>query len=169
MIAADANEQTGRLSLILRPNRALRLEGFLWVFVLLAVAAMAVAAFSAYQGNVFAPVFACIDLLIVAFAWRAIWRAGDRSEHIELTEETLSVHWNVLGQVREVARFHPYWVRLSTPDEIPGERCRLILRSHGKSFEIGRWLGAGERREAAELLQVALRTTKHYGSNSGTP
>lgn len=156
MIATEADNTGRRMSLTLSPNRALGAGGFRLVFVLLAVVAMAVAVFSAFQGNVFAPLFATIDLLIVAVAFRAIWRSGDRSERIELHGNTLSVHWDVHGHSREVARFHPYWVRLTTPDDIPGERCRLVLRSHGKAFEIGRWLGAQERIEAAKLLQAAL-------------
>lgn len=169
MIATEAEEDSGKIHWVLRPNRALRPEGFLLLFVMLAVAAMAVAAFSAFQGNVFAPAFAFLDLLVVAWAFRAIWRMGDRAERITLDGNTLSVHWDVRGQTREMARFHSFWVRLATPDEIPGERCRLILRSHGKSFEIGRWLGAGERREAAALLSAALAARRNDGLNSGTP
>ena len=78
MIATEAEEDSGKIHWVLRPNRALRPEGFLLLFVMLAVAAMAVAAFSAFQGNVFAPAFAFLDLLVVAWAFRAIWRMGDR-------------------------------------------------------------------------------------------
>lgn len=168
MIATEAEPGSGKIQWVLRPNRALRPRGFMLLFGMLAVAAMAVAAFSAWQGNVFAPAFACLDLAIVAWAFRAIWRTGDRAERITLDGNTLSVHWDVRGHSREMARFHPYWVRLATPDEIPGERCRLILRSHGRSFEIGRWLGAGERREAAALLRAALAANRNDGLNSGT-
>lgn len=169
MIATDSDPENRRYSWILSPNRALGPHTFAAVFILIALAAMLVALVSAWHGNVFAPVFATVDVLIVAVAWRAIWRSGERAERIDLDAEALSVHWLVRGQMREVARFHPQWVRLSTPDEIPGERCRLILRSHGRSIEIGRLLGAQERLEAAASLRAALAGATNFESSSGQP
>lgn len=160
MIAAEQDPDLKHFRWHLRPNRALRLEGFLVVFLTLALLAMAVAAFSAWQGNVFAPVFAVLHLLLVGFGLAAAWRAGNRSESIELDEEMLCVRAEGRGESRELARFHPFWVRLLTPDEIPGERCRLILRSHGRSLEFGRFLGAAERRELATMLRSALNDLK---------
>lgn len=169
MIATNSDPDNRRHCWILSPNRALGPHTFAAVFILIAILAMIVALVSAWHGNVFAPAFACLDLLIVAFAWRAIWRAGLRQERIELDAEALSVHWQVHGQMREVARFHRQWVRLLTPDDIPGERCRLILRSHGRSFEIGRLLGAKERQDAAQMLRAALAVSPNFESSSGHP
>ncbi|MEX1827922.1 DUF2244 domain-containing protein [Luteibacter sp. CQ10] len=138
----------------LRPNRALDKRGLRRLILGLAAIALATAAFGAWQGNVFAPVFALVEAFVVGFALGAAWRAGDRGERIAVGPDTLEVR-AVPG--RRVSRFQTYWVRVGL---VQGNgRQRLLLKSHGNELEIGAFLGEEERAEASKKLMVLLSET----------
>ncbi len=113
--------------------------------------ALTTAVLGAWQGNVFAPLFALVESAAVAFALGVAWRAGDRSERITLDESSLEVQ-SLPG--RRSARFQTYWVRVRL---VSGEgRNRLLLTSHGRELEIGAFLGEEERAELSRKLMVLL-------------
>ena len=135
----------------LRPNRALDKLGLRRLIMGLAAIALATASFGAWQGNVFAPVFALIETFVVGFALGAAWRAGDRGERIAIGPDTLEVR---VVPGRRVRRFQTYWVRVGLA---PGDgRQRLLLKSHGNELEIGAFLGEEERVEVSRKLMVLL-------------
>ena len=135
----------------LRPNRALSRRGLRRLIMVLAALALTTAGLGAWQGNVFAPLFALIESCAMAFALRPAWRAGDRSERIRLDEESLEVR-ALPG--RRCARFRSYWVRVRLA---PGNgHDRLLLGSHGRELEIGAFLADEERAEVAGKLKVLL-------------
>jgi len=119
--------------------------------MVLAVLALATAGLGAWQGNVFAPLFALLESFAVAFALGVAWRAGDRSERIVLDRSSLEVH---SLPARRCVRFQPYWVRVRMA---PGQAHeRLLLRSHGRELEIGAFLAHGERIELSRKLEMLL-------------
>ncbi|MGF6495360.1 putative membrane protein [Luteibacter sp. 621] len=135
----------------LRPNRALDKRGLRRLITGLSALALATAAFGAWQGNVFAPLFALIEAFVVGFALGAAWRAGDRGERIAIGPDTLEIR-QLPG--RRVRHFQTYWVRIGLA---PGEgRQRLLIRSHGNELEIGAFLGEEERVEVSRKLMVLL-------------
>jgi uncharacterized membrane protein len=135
----------------LRPNRALDKLGLRRLIMGLAAIALATASFGAWQGNVFAPVFALIETFVVGFALGAAWKAGDRGERIAIGPDTLEVR---VVPGHRVRRFQTYWVRVGL---VPGDgRQRLLLRSHGNELEIGAFLGEEERVEVSRKLMVLL-------------
>ena len=135
----------------LRPNRALDKRGLRRLIIGLAAMALATASLGAWQGNVFAPVFALIEAFVVGFALGAAWRAGDRGERIAIGPDTLEVR-AVPGH--RTVRFQTYWVRIGLA---PGNgRQRLLLTSHGNELEIGAFLGEEERTEVSRKLMVLL-------------
>lgn len=135
----------------LRPNRALDRRGLRRLIVGLAATALATASLGAWQGNVFAPVFALAEAFVVGFALGAAWKAGGRGERIAVGPDTLEVR-AVPG--RRIVRFQTYWVRVGLAS---GDgRQRLLLRSHGNQLEIGAFLGEEERVEASRKLMVLL-------------
>jgi hypothetical protein len=75
----------------LKPNRALSRRGLRRLIVVLAVLALTTAGLGAWQGNVFAPLFALVESAAVACALSVAWRAGDRSERITLDASSLEV------------------------------------------------------------------------------
>ncbi|WP_428992147.1 DUF2244 domain-containing protein [Luteibacter yeojuensis] len=135
----------------LRPNRALDKRGLRRLIIGLAVLALAIATLGAWQGNVFAPVFALLEAFAMGFALGAAWRAGDRGERIAIGPDTLEVR-QLPG--RRVRRFQTYWLRIGLA---PGAgRQRLLITSHGNELEIGAFLGEEERAEVSRKLMVLL-------------
>ena len=135
----------------LRPNRALDKRGLRRLIIGLALLALATASLGAWQGNVFAPVFALVEAFVVGFALGAAWRAGDRGERIAIGPDTLEV---CTVPVHRTVRFQTYWLKVGLA---PGyRRKRLLITSHGNELEIGAFLGEEERVEASTKLMVLL-------------
>ncbi|SEO43374.1 Uncharacterized membrane protein [Luteibacter sp. UNC138MFCol5.1] len=135
----------------LRPNRALDKRGLRRTIIGLAAIALATAALGAWQGNVFAPVFALLEAFAVGFALGAAWRAGGKGERIAIGPDTLEVR-AIPGH--RTVRFQTYWVRVGLKQ---GDgRQRLLLTSHGNELEIGAFLGEEERAEVSRKLMVLL-------------
>ncbi len=135
----------------LRPNRALSRRGLRRLIMVLAALALTTAGLGAWQGNVFAPLFALIESFAMAFALGAAWRGGDRSERITLDPSSLEVCF-LPG--RRCTRFQSYWVRVHLARG--NGHDRLLLRSHGRELEIGTFLTDGERAELSRKLVVLL-------------
>ncbi|TBR37293.1 DUF2244 domain-containing protein [Dyella terrae] len=140
----------------LKPNRALSRRDLRRLIMVLAALALTTAGLGAWQGNVFAPLFALVESSAVAFALGVAWRAGDRSERITLDTSSLEVQ---SLPARRSARFQPYWVRVQLK-EGTGRR-RLLLSSHGRELEIGAFLNEGERAELSKRLMVLLAEINH--------
>ncbi len=139
----------------LRPNRTLSRRGLRRLIAVLAALALTTAGLGAWQGNVFAPLFALAESSAMAFALGLAWRAGDRGERITLDVASLEVY--SLPDRRRV-RFQPYWVRVLLA---PGRgHDRLLLSSHGRELEIGAFLAEGERAELSMKLKVLLADLK---------
>lgn len=135
----------------LRPNRALDKRGLRRLIIGLAAITLATASLGAWQGNVFAPVFALIETFAVGFALGAAWRAGDRGERIAIGPDTLEVR-TVPGH--RTVRFQTYWLKVGLAQG--HRRKRLLITSHGNELEIGAFLGEEERVEASTKLMVLL-------------
>jgi len=119
--------------------------------MMLAALALTTAGLGAWQGNVFAPLFALLEASAVAIALGVAWRAGDRSERITLDATSLEVQ-SLPG--RRSTCFQSYWVRVLLK---PGDgHNRLLLSSHGRELEIGAFLADEERVELSRKLMVLL-------------
>lgn len=135
----------------LKPNRTLSRRGLRRLIVVLVALVLITAGLGAWQGNVFAPLFALVESAAVAAALSVAWRAGDRSERITLDASSLEVQ-SLPGRRR--MRFQAYWVRVLLE---PGDgRQRLLLSSHGRELEIGAFLAEQERVELSKKLMVLL-------------
>ena len=140
-----------RVTIWLTPNRALSRRGLRRLIMVLAALALITAGLGAWQGNVFAPLFALVESAAVAVALSVAWRTGDRSERITLDTSSLEVQ--TLPGCRST-RFQSYWVCVLLE---PGNgRQRLLLSSHGREMEIGAFLAEQERVELSKKLMVLL-------------
>ena len=135
----------------LSPNRALTRRGLRRLIVALVVLVLTTAALGAWQGNLFAPLFALLESAAIALALGVAWRAGDRGERIVLDAATLEV---VSLPERRRVRFQSGWVRVRLEQD--ASRRRLLLASHGRELEIGAFLADGERIELSRKLRVLL-------------
>ena len=135
----------------LKPNRTLSRRGLRRLIMILVTLVLMTGGLGAWQGNVFAPLFALLESAAVAIALSVAWRAGDRSERITLDAASLEVQ-SLPG--RRCTRFQSYWVRVLL--ESGNGRQRLWLSSHGRELEIGAFLTDQERVELSKKLMVLL-------------
>ena len=140
----------------LRPNRSLSRRGLRRLIVVLVALALTTAELGAWQGNVFAPLFALVESAAMALALSVAWRAGDRCERITLDETSLEVQ-SLPG--RRCTRFQSYWVRV----RLDTGNGRLLLSSHGRDLEVGAFLAAAERVELAKRLTALLSGSAGQG------
>ncbi|HTM28437.1 MAG TPA: DUF2244 domain-containing protein [Rhodanobacter sp.] len=135
----------------LKPNRTLSRRGLRRLIMILVTLVLMTGGLGAWQGNVFALLFALLESAAVAIALSVAWRAGDRSERITLDAASLEVQ-SLPG--RRCTRFQSYWVRVLL--ESGNGRQRLWLSSHGRELEIGAFLTDQERVELSKKLMVLL-------------
>jgi uncharacterized membrane protein len=140
-----AQDDRGEASLVIRPNRALSQRHVIAAFALVAMASGSVALFSWLQGNVFAPLFALLELALLALCLRLVWLAGERFEVVAIGPGGVSVRRP--PAVDEAFRAHPQWVRLKQ------QEGRVLLVSRDREIEVGACLGEAERQSLALRLR----------------
>lgn len=105
--------------------------------------------------------FMGVDVVLLGWGLMATARAARRYEHVTLTPSRLAiVHHPVKGEDRKV-EFNPYWVRVSVEDG-PQPASRLMLSSHGRSVQVGAFLGPNERLSFADMLKSALNAAREF-------
>lgn len=141
---------------VLYPHRSLSPAGFLLLMVLLAAASFAAGVFFLTRGAW--PIFGFfgLDVLLVWLAFRQNFRAGRLRELVRLTESALVIRRVEPGGTSREFRFEPYWARVEV-DNVPGQKNRLVISSHGRRVMVGGFLTPEERLELAEALRGALR------------
>ena len=148
------------VSVMVFPHRSLSRSGLIGFLVAQSLAAGIFALLAASQGNVLAPVFALLELGVVAYCLLRVWRMSGEGQIITLTPSRLQVTATRAGS----AQFHPYWVqvRLET-GRWHGWPSRLLLGSHGRMVEVGKFLNEAERRILAQRLTQLLRPMQDRG------
>lgn len=151
IVLRPASTELPRATMWLMPNRTLSRRGLRRVIVMLVVLVLGTAGLGAWQGNVFAPLFAGLESIVMAYALSVAWRAGDRGERVALDASSVEVQ-SLPG--RRCIRFPAYWVRVLLE---PGDgRHRLLLATHGQALEIGVFLAEAERAALSKKLMVLL-------------
>jgi uncharacterized membrane protein len=121
------------------------------VIMVLVALVLGTAVLGAWRGNVFAPLFAGLESLAMAYALSIAWRAGDRGERIVVDASTLEVQ-SLPG--RRCMRFPSCWVRVSLAPA--NGRHRLLLSLRGQAVEVGVFLAEAERVALSKKLMVLL-------------
>lgn len=142
------------VSVMVFPHRSLSRSGLIGFLVAQSLAAGIFALLAASQGNVLAPVFALLELGVVAYCLLRVWRVSSEGQIITLTPSCLQITATRAGS----AQFHPYWVQLRLETgRWRGWPSRLLLGSHGRMVEVGKFLNEAERRILAQRLTQLLR------------
>jgi len=108
-------------------------------------------------------VFALIEIAGVHWAVRTAMRAGREHETIIVTEHSITVaHSDVTGERRAV--FPRHWSRVTLRAPLAAlHPSRLLIESHGRACEVGRFLTEDERRT------LAARLTRLVGNMNESP
>lgn len=136
---------------VLHPHRSLSRKGFLIVMIM-------VGGISFAGGMVFLllgawPVFGFfgVDAALIYLAFRLNFRDGRCYERVTLAADSLEVLQVAPGGAKTRTAFPPYWTRV-----LVDEKGCLLLRSHGKSMELGRFLVEHEKESFRVALDGAL-------------
>lgn len=139
-------------SWVLKPNRSLDMRQARLFFGWVAAAAVLVTGYSWLQGNVFAPLFAMLEIVLLAVVFWKVWRRAERAEVISINPQRVSV--SRVPELVEAMSEPPQWVRLEAQDG------QLYLASRGERVGVGRFLGEAERKQLAKDLEHGLRTAR---------
>lgn len=146
--------ETGQVTLLLAPNRALsrgQVRRLVWE---VCIAALLVAALAAWGGDVFAPMFTLIEIPVVAIAFWLVWRSGDRKERITLDTDQVRIE-QLPSRGRAASTFPAAWTRVKVLDRGDGHR-HVVLAAQGREQEVGKCLGDDERMQLSQWLKTLL-------------
>lgn len=136
----------------LAPNCALTPRAAVAFVLSLAVVVFAVAICFAWRGMWPVLPFAGLEVGLLAWAVRSSLRQGSEREVIVVSEDQIVVERSGFG-ARPPVVFPRHWARV----KLRGPRqslhpSRLVIESHGRTCEVGRFLTEEERRGLAERL-----------------
>lgn len=143
--AAQADEAR----LVLRPNHSLSRPHLRIVIVLLALLVVGVSALGWWQGNVFAPLFAVLQVGFLAACLVWVFRRSQRAEVVVVSRTRMRVC--DLPELNERFVAHPARVRLDTA------AGHVRLHDGMQQAEVGECLNAAERATLAIRLAELLR------------
>jgi len=161
-ISADsAADPTDGHRIELSPNCSLSPQGARLFVGSLALVTFGVAGFFALQG--FWPIlpFAGIEIGLLAWAVRASMRRGSEREVIVVSEDEVVIERRAPSGSRRTV-FPRHWARVTLRDPQPARHpSRLVIESHGRACEVGRFLTEDERqRLAARLRRLVGKTSE---------
>lgn len=152
MITRTALTQNDGLAFTLRPNGSLGWRAAKWACAGMILLTAAVATWFALRGAWLVLPFAGAEMLLLVCALYLACRWSRHAEVIRVDGDSLTVQ---RGHARpeEEHRFQRGWARVVLVRDPTGwYPSRLLLRSHGRSVEIGARLVEEERLELAEEL-----------------
>jgi uncharacterized membrane protein len=154
------------VSLVLLPQRSSTRAGLVAFVAGQSIVAGGYALLAAWRGNVFAPLFAMLELALVAWCLARVWKASGTGQIITLTPTQLDIAPTSGAQGRH---FHPYWVKVRVePGQWRGWPSRLLVGSHGREVEIGAFLNEDERQALALRLTELLRAANDRSGSMET-
>jgi uncharacterized membrane protein len=149
------------LDAVLRPNPPMRPVALLVILAIVMLMNIGFGALFVLRDAWPVTPFMGLDVALLGWAFHASRVAARAYEHVVLTASKLCVnHQPARGAKRETV-LNPYWVsvQLEQPEDMPR---KLILRSHGKSVQVGSFLGPRERRSFADALKAALGSARAW-------
>lgn len=143
----------GAIEILARPNRSVSASGLALALGVLATSVLAVAAFSYAYGNVFAPLFALADIVLVVVCFRLVWRRGEDRDHIRIDAGRVRVE-RKRDAGHSAAEYPTPWVRVWREPKDAGQA--LYLGAYGRRTEVGSFLGAEQRDRLEQIIKTRL-------------
>lgn len=126
-----------------------------WVFLVTAAWSGGIAVTFSYFGAWPVLPFTGLELALLWWALRQLDEAAEDFEKITLEAERLTIETRRDGRMESHA-FHPYWAQLQFDRPRGQHQHRLLVRSHGKEVEIGRWRSEEQKRSLGNELKKRL-------------
>lgn len=166
----DPAHQSFRETLTIWPHRSLSPRGFLLVMAALGFFAFCIGLGFFLLGAWPVIGFLGLEILVVWAAFKMNYRAAKRRQHLTATTNKLKIENVSPAGNRETTELPTAWVKVElTPREEPEMRSRqrqkVVVRSHGKTAEIGNFLHPAETprlaREVSRMVDRAREAALH--------
>ena len=147
---------TGALVWVLEPTRSMTWPQARRFLCVVAAVSLAIGGFFWYLGLPLVLPYSGLEAVLVAWAFYVVLRAGQRQEVVRLEDDRLVVERGARAP-EDRLEFNRYWVRVELRDA-PNRLHprRLLVGTHGRHIELGRFLNEGERAALARDLINAL-------------
>lgn len=142
-------------SITARPNCSLTPKQTLVVFCIIAILTLLLAIAFVIIGAWPILLFSVMELVALAYCFEHILRHASDYERLTIDADTVIVETHEPDH-DERFELNGYWLRIVL-DCLPNGYCRhLILKSHGREIEFGRYISSEERLNLARLLKPRL-------------
>jgi uncharacterized membrane protein len=142
--------------IVLAPNCSLTPAGALWFFASMCCVSLAFALFFVFQGLWPILPFWGLEMLVLGIALNLSMRRRDQRQIVTISDALVSIT-TISRKGEEKQEFSRHWakVKLRRPrtNLYPS---RLVVESHGRSFEVGSFLTEEERRSLATRLNAMV-------------
>ncbi len=145
-----------RRTFVIAPNQSMSWKELLSVYCGIAAVTLAIGCYFWVQGLTLVLPFSGVELLALGAAlYITAWRGGTR-EVITITDDSVYVE---TGRSRPEQRhdLQRYWTKVVLRRPwVAWYPSKLLLCSHGREIEVGRFLNEEERRGLAKILKSAI-------------
>lgn len=158
-----AGEEGGR-TFVVMPNRSMSWRGLVGVYAGITTVGLLIAILFFFRGLTLVLPFSGLELLFLGAvfyitAWNSNWR-----EVITVGDEVVCIETGRRGPVSHY-EFQRRWARVILSRSGSWYPSRLLIRSHGRQVEVGRFLNEQERQGLAEILTAAVGCKAAQESN----
>lgn len=148
--------QDQRRTFVIAPNQSMSGRELLLVFSGIAGVTLAIGGYFWLRGFTLVLPFSGLEVLALGAAlYITAWRGGAR-EVITITDDSISVETGRSGPEQR-HDFQRYWTKVVLRRPwVAWYPSKLLLCSHGREIEVGRFLNEQERKGLAKILRSAI-------------
>jgi len=139
----------------LAPHCSLSVRGAVLFFASVAFATFGVAGVATVLGYWPVLPFAGAEMLLLAWALHSNMQRRFERETIDISDAEVVVTYTRGNPARVVFPRHWARVKIRRPNS-PLHRSRLVIESHGRAYEVGKFLTEEERRQLAAVLRLRI-------------
>ena len=153
-MVATERKQGGEVTYVLQPDRSLNWRGNLRFLALISAVSLSIAGWFTWQGAWIILPFAGLELTALAVALYVVSARGLERETISIADDRLEI-CKGRREIQYRTSLQRCWAKIRLePASHAWYPSRLMIRSHGKSTEVGSFLADDEKQYLArELIQ----------------
>ncbi len=168
MLSESCDQSMSSCQFLIRPNQSLTRRGFLWIASAVFVLSMSIAIRYYFLGAWLVLPFTILEMLFLATISMLVWRHNRCFERITVDEHEISII-RQNNRDRQQWKFQSYWVQVILQiDSSSWYPSRLLIRSHGRSIEVGKDLTDSERKELADRIKQVLDRVRQLSTDNRT-
>jgi uncharacterized membrane protein len=139
----------------LAPHCSLSVRGAVLFFAGVAFGTCGIAGIATFLGYWPVLPFAGAEMLLLAWALHSNMQRRFERESIDISDAEVVITWTHGEPARVVFPRHWARVKIRRPNS-PLHRSQLVVESHGRAYEVGKFLTEEERRQLAAALRLRI-------------